>query len=173
MTEGIVNMNRPQFDRGVLRLSFGSSLALIQLSKYENQAKTRRSKSVARSNHIVYIAITHMRNLEMLVVWGAGHNVQRVSRHGFEMYLAKYISKAEPTTKIKLPENASAPERYLKTRGIGAFEALQVLMGYQQHHMTRMAIYLPTELKPSTKVLKPKKLLEKMQPVNEDILFQS
>ena len=30
-------------------------------------------------------------NLEILVVWGAGHNVQRVSRHGFEMYLAKYI----------------------------------------------------------------------------------
>ena len=45
MTEGIVNMNRPQFDRGVLCLSFGNSLALIQLSKHENQAKIRRSKS--------------------------------------------------------------------------------------------------------------------------------
>ena len=32
-------------------------------------------------------------NLEMLVVWDAGHSVQRVSRHGFEMYLVKYISK--------------------------------------------------------------------------------
>ena len=30
-------------------------------------------------------------NLEMLVVWGAGHNVQCVSQHGFEMYLPKYI----------------------------------------------------------------------------------
>ena len=49
-------------------------------------------------------------NLEMLVVWGAGHNVQHVSRHGFEIYLAKYIS-AELTTKIQLPENASAPEQ--------------------------------------------------------------
>ena len=42
-------------------------------------------------------------NLEMLVVWGTGHNMQRVSRCGFKMYLAKYISKFE------LTENASAP----------------------------------------------------------------
>ena len=61
MSEGIVNMNRPQFDRGVLCLSFGTSLALIQLSKYKNQAKMQRSKSAARSSRIVYIAITHMR----------------------------------------------------------------------------------------------------------------
>ena len=59
-------------------------------------------------------------NLEMLVVWGAGHNVQWVSWHGFEMYLVKYISKPEPTTKIELPENASAPEKYLKTWVISA-----------------------------------------------------
>ena len=72
-------------------------------------------------------------NLEILVLWGAGHNVQRVSGHGFEMYLAKYISKPEPTTTIDLPENASVAERYLKTRVIGAIEALEVLMGSQQH----------------------------------------
>ena len=62
--------------------------------------------------------------------------MQRVSRHGFEMYLAKYISKPEPMTKIELPENASAPEKYLKTRLIGAIEALEVLMGFQQHSMS-------------------------------------
>ena len=112
-------------------------------------------------------------NLEMLVVWGAGHNVQRVSRHGFEMYLAKYVSKAEPITKIELPESASAPERYLKTRVIGAIEALEVLMSFQQHRMSRVAIYLPTELKPSTKVLKGKKQLESMSPDSEDIFFRS
>ena len=61
MMEGIVNTNRPQFDRGVLCLSFGTSLALIQLSKHENQAKIQRSKSAAHSSRIVYIAITHMR----------------------------------------------------------------------------------------------------------------
>ena len=112
-------------------------------------------------------------NLEILVVWGAGHNVQRVSRHGFEMYLAKYISKAKPTTKIELPEDATAPEWYLKTQVIGAIEALDVLMGFQQHHMSRMAIYLPTELKPSTRVLKGNKELEKLSPDSEDIFFRS
>ena len=112
-------------------------------------------------------------NLEMLVVWGAGHNVQRVSRHGFEMYLAKYVSKAEPITKIELPESASAPERYLKTRVIGAIEALEVLMSFQQHRMSCVAIYLPTELKPSTKVLKGKKQLESLSPDSEDIFYKN
>ena len=112
-------------------------------------------------------------NLEILVVWGAGHNVQRVSRHRFEMYLAKYISKAEPITRIEVPETASAPERYLKTRVIGAIEALEVLMSFQQHRMSRMAIYLPTELKPSTKVLKGKKQQEQLSPDSEDIFCRS
>ena len=112
-------------------------------------------------------------NLEILVVWGAGHNVQRVSRHGFEMYLAKYISKPEPTTKIELPENVSAPERYLKTRVIGAIEALEVLMGFQQHSMSRVAIYLPSEVKPTVKVLKGKKLLEELPQDSQDVFYLS
>ena len=110
-------------------------------------------------------------NLKMLVVWGAGHNVQCVSRHGFEMYLAKYISKPEPMTKIELPENASAPEKYLKTRLIGAIEALEVLMGFQQHSMSRLAIYLPSEVKPTVKVLKSKKLLEELPQDSEDVFY--
>ena len=46
-------------------------------------------------------------NPEIALLWGAAHNVQKVSRHGFEMYLAKYISKPEPSLSIQLPENAS------------------------------------------------------------------
>ena len=76
------------------------------------------------------------------------------------IYLAKYISKPEPMTKMELPENASAPEKYLKTRLIGAIEALEVLMGFQQLSMSRLAIYLPSEVMPTVKVLKSKKLLE-------------
>ena len=34
-------------------------------------------------------------NLEILLFWGASMNIQHVARHGFEMYLAKYISKPE------------------------------------------------------------------------------
>ena len=85
------------------------------------------------------------------------------------MYLAKYISKAEPTTNIELPEGSSAPERYLKTRVIGAVEALEVLMSYQQHSMSRLAIYLPTEVRPATRCLKHKRFLEGLPPESEDI----
>ena len=109
----------------------------------------------------------------MLVVWGAGHNVQCVSQHGFEMYLAKYISKSEPMTKIELPENASPPEKYLKTGVIGPIEALEVLMGFQQHSMSSPSIYLPTKLNSSVKILKGKKLLEELPADSEDIFYMS
>ena len=89
------------------------------------------------------------------------------------MYLAKYISKPEPATKIELPDNVSAPEKYLKTRVIGAIEALDVLMGFQQHSMSRMAIYLPSEVKPSVKVLKGKKQLEELPQDSQDVFYLS
>ena len=50
-------------------------------------------------------------NPEIAILWGAAHNVQRVSKHGFEMYLAKYISKPEPSLKIELPERCSVSLR--------------------------------------------------------------
>ena len=80
-------------------------------------------------------------NPEIALLWGAAHNVQKVSRHGFEMYLAKYISKPEPSLSIQLPENASAPQRYLRTRVIGSVEALEVLLGFHQYQMTRQVIF--------------------------------
>ena len=58
----------------------------------------RKTSTTCTLNAMRIVVVPY--NLEMLVVWGAGHNVQRVSRHGFEMYLAKYIS-AELTTKIE------------------------------------------------------------------------
>ena len=45
-------------------------------------------------------------NPEIAILWGAHHNLARVSKPGFEQYLAKYISKAEPSCKIDLLENA-------------------------------------------------------------------
>ena len=68
-------------------------------------------------------ALVVLYNPEIAILWGAAHNVQKVSRHGFEMYLAKYISKPEPSLSIQLPENASEPQRYLPTRVIGSVEA--------------------------------------------------
>ena len=108
-------------------------------------------------------------NPELAILWGASHNVQRVSKHGFEQYLAKYISKAEPSCKIELPENASLPQRYLRTRVIGAIEALEVLMSFHQSQMTRQVIFLPTELVPSQRMLKRPSDLEALQGDSQDI----
>ena len=88
-------------------------------------------------------------NPEIAVLWRASHNVQRVSKHGFEQYLAKYISKPEPSCSIELPENASEPQRYLRTRVIGSVEAMEVLMGFHQCQMSRQVIFLHTELNPT------------------------
>ena len=69
--------------------------------------------------------------------WGA---VQRVAKHGYEQYLAKYISKAEPSFNIDLPENASDPQRYLRTRVVGSVEAVEV-MSFHQSQMTRHMVF--------------------------------
>ena len=53
-------------------------------------------------------------------------NIQRVARYGFEMYLAKYISKPESGFNVKLSQNLTEPEKYLCTRVIGACEAIDV-----------------------------------------------
>ena len=47
-------------------------------------------------------------------------NIQRVSKHRFEMYLAKYIFKPEPSFQVNLSENASDPEKYLHTIVVGS-----------------------------------------------------
>ena len=43
---------------------------------------------------------------EIAILWGAHHNVQHVSKHGFEQYLLK-----DP---VDLPENCSEPQRYIE-----------------------------------------------------------
>ena len=65
--------------------------------------------------------------------------------------------------------NASAPEKHLKTQVNGAIEALQVLIGYQQHSMPHMSIYLPTEVKATVRMLKGKTHLEEFPPDSQYI----
>ncbi len=92
-------------------------------------------------------------NPEIAILWGASHNVQHVSKHGFEQYLAKYISKSEPSCKVELPENTTLPQRYLRTRVIGAIKAVEILMGFHQSQMTRQVTFLLTELAPAQRML--------------------
>ena len=46
-------------------------------------------------------------------------------------------------------------------------------MGFQQHSMSRMAIYLPSEVKPTVKVLKGKKLLKELPQDSQDVFYLS
>jgi hypothetical protein len=108
-------------------------------------------------------------NPEIAVLWGVSHNVQKVSQHGFEEYLAKYVSKSEPSTSITLPDDASMPQRYLRIRVIGAIEVLEVLCGLQQHRMTRDTVFLPTELSPSQRMLKNPSELKEMCDGDRDV----
>ena len=108
-------------------------------------------------------------NPEIAILWGASHIVQQVSKHGFEQYLAKYTSKAEPSCKIELPENASQPERYLRTRVVGAIEAVEVLSGFHQSQMTRAVTFLHTELAPGQRMLKPSRDLQQLQGDSQDV----
>ena len=62
---------------------------------------------------------------------------------------------------------------YRDTGVIGPIEAIEVLMGFQQHSMSRPSIYLPTEVNPSVKILKGKKLLEELPADSEDIFYMS
>ena len=112
-------------------------------------------------------------NPEIVILWGAAHNVQVVSKHGFEMYLAKYISKPEPSLKIELPENFSAPQRFLRSRVVGSVEVLDVLIGFHQNQMSRQVIFLQTELSPQQRMLKPKMQLHSLSEDSEDIYLQT
>ena len=107
---------------------------------------------------------------EIAILWGAAHNVQIVSKHGFEMYLAKYISKPEPSPKIELPEKCSDPQRFLRTRVVGSVE---VLMGFHQNQMSRQVIFLQTELNPCQRMLKAKFKLDSLSDDSEDIYLQT
>ena len=83
---------------------------------------------------------------EITIIWGAAHNVQMILKHGFEMYLAKYISKPEPSPKIELPEKCSDLQCFLRTGVVGSVEFLDVFMGFHQIQMSRQVIFLTQSL---------------------------
>ena len=112
-------------------------------------------------------------NLDILLFWGASMNLQCVTKHGFKMYLAKYISKPESSFDVKLSKNPSDPERYLRTRVIGACEAIDVQLGFNQYHMSRNSMFLITEIKPSQRYLKTIAELSNLPSDSEDVYLES
>ncbi len=98
-------------------------------------------------------------NLEMLLFWQGHLNMQFVTKHGWEIYLSKYISKAEPSMDIQLKPESTAPERFLRTRIIVCLEADTILLGKQLSHSTCKVVFLPTQLNPTISILKRKEHL--------------
>ena len=85
------------------------------------------------------------------------------------MYLAKYISKPESSFDVKLSENPTEPEEYLRTRIIGSCEAIDVQLGFHQFQMSRSIVFLATELNPQRQFLKHRVHLASLPPESEDI----
>ena len=100
-------------------------------------------------------------------------NIQRVARHGFEMYLAKYVSKPESSFNVKLSQNPTEPEKYLWTRVIGACEAIDVQLGFNQYHLSRGTVFLAAELKPQRQFLKHRVQLANLPEDSEDIYLST
>ena len=87
-------------------------------------------------------------NKEILFLWGAHMNIQRVTSSGWEMYLAKYVAKTEPSFQMQLSKDASDTERYIRTRIVGRLEVDHINLGHFLCQSSREVVYLPTDLNP-------------------------
>ena len=65
------------------------------------------------------------------------------------------------------------PQKYLRTRVIGSVEAVEVLMSFHQTQMTREVIYLPTDVKPTRRMLKSKRDLVQLEEGSSDIYMST
>ena len=85
---------------------------------------------------------------------------------GWEMYLAKYIAKAEPSFYMKFDnwELMNDVQKYLSARIIGRMEVDTVLLGFHLSRSSHPVLFLPTSLHERRAVLKP---MDKL-PENED-----
>ena len=111
-------------------------------------------------------------NLPILLLMGAHVNIQRVTSGGWELYLAKYVAKAEPSFDLKLPEDTSESERYLRTRVVGRLEVENNLLGFNFCRSSRTIIYLPTSIKPDYGFLKRKQHLPE-DPTSTDVFYDT
>ena len=80
-------------------------------------------------------------------------NIQKASDSGWEMYLAKYWAKAEPSFKLNISNDASGPEEYLRTRVVGRLEVDLINLGYFLCCSSRTMTYLTTDLNPRYGIL--------------------
>ena len=70
------------------------------------------------------------------------------------MYWLNTFQRPESSFDVKLSKNLSDPECYFRTRVIGACEAIDIQLGFNQYHMSRQSMFLITELNPTQRFLK-------------------
>ena len=111
-------------------------------------------------------------NQEILYLWGAHMNIQKVTEAGWEMYLAKYVAKGEPSFKLDISKDASDPEKYLRTRVVGRLEVDHITLGYFLCCSRRAVTFLPTDLHPEYGYLKRNKHLPS-DPDSHDVFYSN
>ena len=100
-------------------------------------------------------------NGRLLVRLQCHNNVQRIPSLGWELYLAKYLTKAAKslTVPINLSPNATGVERLLKLRSLGRMENGMMLLGIHQCRGSREVVWIPTDPWPKLGRLKRRKHL--------------
>ena len=73
-------------------------------------------------------------------------NIQKVTTSGWEIYLAKYVAKTEPSFQLEVSKDAADTENYIRTRVLGRLEVDHSNLGQFLCCDSREAIYLLTEL---------------------------
>ncbi|XP_065058005.1 uncharacterized protein LOC135685854 isoform X1 [Rhopilema esculentum] len=111
-------------------------------------------------------------NQEILYLWGAHMNIQKVTASGWEMYLAKYVAKSEPSFQLEVSKDASDTEKYIRTRVVGRLEVDHNNLGHFLCSSNREVIYLPTDLEPVYGFVKRKKDLP-CNPDSDDIFYSN
>ncbi|CAG2113098.1 unnamed protein product, partial [Medioppia subpectinata] len=114
----------------------------------------------------------------LLLTMRAHVNIQEVQGAGWELYLAKYMTKPEPIKKVnwgkKVSKDSSDVERFLKMRLIGSVEANDHMLQFPAKSSNIEVIYLPIELPGDIErlVLKRNKDLPS-DPNSEDVYYFS
>ena len=100
-------------------------------------------------------------NRRLLVRLQCHNNVQRITSLGWELYLAKYLTKAAKslTVPMNLSPNATDVERLLKLRSLGRMENGMMLLGIHQCRGSREVVWIPTDPWPKLGSLKRRKNL--------------
>ncbi len=128
-------------EKAIKKCKFGF-LCSLQKTEGTNKAGNRflPQRSCDKDMHVVPY------NPETLLLWGAHMNIQKVTTSGWEMYLAKYVAKSEPSFSLNVSKDASDPEKYIRTRIIGRLEVYHINLGHFLMQSSRQIIFLPTEI---------------------------